>query len=72
MATRSERGETHISNLAGKIRNITGSPHLVFTDETDPSANSIGAMCYSTDRERLYINTTGTRYGWKFLAIAAP
>ena len=67
--TRSERGETHISNLAGAVRRITGVPYLTFVDATDPSENNIGSICYSTDLERLYVNVGSTQYTWRYLSL---
>lgn len=69
MATRSQRADTRIHDLGGTVRNITGAPQLTFTDTTDSSEYKVGALCYSTDRERLYINKDGTINGWRYMTL---
>ena len=67
--TRLQRADTHKSNFAGRIRNIGGKPITVFNDFTDLSEHAIGSIAYDEGNELLYINTTGTPYGWKSMAL---
>lgn len=67
--TRLRRADTHKTNFGGSVRRITGAPQLTFTDTTDSSEYAIGALAYSTDRERLYINKDGTINGWRYLIL---
>ena len=68
--TRLQRADTHKSNFGGAVRRITGRPHTTFTDITDSSEYAVGAMAYSTDLERLYININGTQHqGWRYIAL---
>ena len=68
--TRLRRADTHKTNFGGAVRRITGRPHNTFTDTTDSSEYAVGALAYSTDLERLYININGTQHqGWRYLAL---
>lgn len=63
---RSVIGGTFVSNLVGTVVNITGSPITTFTNPMD---YQVGAICYATDTEKIWVNVGGTQYTWRYITL---
>ena len=66
MASKHFRTDTHVSNLAGTVRNIAGVPR---TTLTEPTEHIVGAVTYDGNKERIWVNVGGTAHTWRYISL---